>query len=163
MERSENLNELSAALLKFHGEVGTIKKTSENPFFKSKYASLKDILDVVAEPLRMAGLSVLQFPAGDYSLTTILLHSSGQYISESFAVKPVKDDPQGRGSGITYQRRYALGAVLALNIEEDDDGNMASRSDEPTMAGKVNMTAGKCPECGAPQGKIHGSKCSIKE
>jgi hypothetical protein len=39
---------------------------------------------------------------------------------------PSKNDPQGLGSAITYQRRYALGAILNLNIDEDDDGNQAS-------------------------------------
>ena len=42
-------------------------------------------------------------------------------------MKPIKDDPQGAGSVITYQRRYALGAVLGLNIDEDDDANKASQ------------------------------------
>ena len=36
---------------------------------------------------------------------------------------PTKNDPQGAGSVITYQRRYALGAILGLNIDEDNDGN----------------------------------------
>jgi hypothetical protein len=39
---------------------------------------------------------------------------------------PVKDDPQGRGSVLTYQRRYALSAILLLNIDDDDDGNASS-------------------------------------
>ena len=40
-------------------------------------------------------------------------------------MRPVKNDPQGVGSCITYMRRYALGAVLCLNIDKDDDGNKA--------------------------------------
>ena len=39
---------------------------------------------------------------------------------------PSKNDPQGQGSVITYMRRYALGAVLGLNIDVDDDANTAS-------------------------------------
>ncbi len=39
---------------------------------------------------------------------------------------PVKNDPQGQGSAITYMRRYALSAVLGIRTEEDDDGNAAS-------------------------------------
>ena len=47
---------------------------------------------------------------------------------------PSKNDPQGLGSAITYQRRYALGAILGLNIEDDDDGNGASKTGEkPTQ------------------------------
>ncbi|MEG2219786.1 MAG: ERF family protein, partial [Muribaculaceae bacterium] len=50
----------------------------------------------------------------------------GQYISDTYTMRPVKNDPQGLGSCITYMRRYALGAILGLNIDEDDDANKAS-------------------------------------
>ena len=57
------------------------------------------------------------------------MHTSGQWIAERFYMKPIKADPQAYGSVITYQRRYALSAILGLNTDEDDDGNKAS---EPT-------------------------------
>lgn len=41
-------------------------------------------------------------------------------------MSPQRDDPQGLGSAITYQRRYTLGAILCLNIDEDDDAEKAS-------------------------------------
>ena len=41
-------------------------------------------------------------------------------------MKPVKNDPQAIGSAITYQRRYSIGSILNLNIDNDDDGNKAS-------------------------------------
>lgn len=41
-------------------------------------------------------------------------------------MRPSKNDPQGVGSCITYQRRYAIGAILCLNIDDDDDANIAS-------------------------------------
>jgi hypothetical protein len=56
----------------------------------------------------------------------MLMHSSGEWISESYEMEPTKHDPQGAGSVITYQRRYALGAVLGLNIDDDVDANKAS-------------------------------------
>ena len=40
-------------------------------------------------------------------------------------MRPSKNDPQGVGSCITYQRRYAIGAILCLNIDDDDDANIA--------------------------------------
>ena len=46
MEKSESIKELATALCKFQGSVEKIKKTATNPFFKSKYANLADILDV---------------------------------------------------------------------------------------------------------------------
>jgi hypothetical protein len=134
MEKSTEIKNLATALNAFQGEVSKIAKTATNPFFKSKYASLSDILDVIREPLFNNGLSFVQFPKGKYGLETMLMHVSGEWVSESYEMEPTKKDPQGAGSVITYQRRYALGAILGLNIDVDDDGNKASEKDEITVA-----------------------------
>ena len=134
MNKSESIKELAIALCAFQSEVEKIKKTATNPFFKSKYATLSDILDVIREPLASNGLSFVQFPSGEYGLSTMLMHVSGEWLSESYIMKPVKTDPQGAGSVITYQRRYALGAILGLNIDVDDDANASSEKDELTVA-----------------------------
>lgn len=126
MERSETIIEISKALCLFQQKVGKVKKDSNNPFFKSKYASLADILDVIQQPLSECGLSIMQMPKGDNELETLLMHTSGEWILSSYSMKPVKNDPQSIGSCITYQRRYAIGSILNLNIDEDDDGNKAS-------------------------------------
>jgi len=130
MEKSESIKNIASALCKFQGTVETIVKTATNPFFKSKYANLADILDVIREPLQVNGLSFVQFPEGESGLTTMLMHESGEHITATYIMKPVKNDPQGQGSAITYQRRYALGAILGLNIDEDDDGNGASKGEK---------------------------------
>jgi hypothetical protein len=128
MEKSESIKNLATALVKFNGLVGKVSKDSKNPFFKSKYAALPDILSAIHLPLQEAGLTLNQFPSGSHGLTTILIHAdSGEYMMDTYEMKPTKDDPQGVGSCITYQRRYAVGAVLSLNIDEDDDGNEASK------------------------------------
>jgi len=126
MEKSESIKEIAIALCKFSGLTEKIKKTETNPFFKSKYADLSGILDVIKEPLIECGLSVVQFPKGKYGLETMIMHISGEWISGEYEMKPTKEDPQNAGSVITYQRRYALGAILGLNIDKDDDGNLAS-------------------------------------
>lgn len=126
MQQSNTIAELAKALVLFHVKVDTIKKDAKNPFFKSTYASLPNILEGINEPLIESGLSVAQFPTGENGLTSILLHESGEWISAEYQMRPVKDDPQGRGSCITYQRRYALASILGLNIDEDDDGNTAT-------------------------------------
>lgn len=131
MNKSDSIKNLAAALCKFQGEVQKIKKTETNPFFKSKYASLADILDVIRQPLVDNGLAFVQFPTGEHNLSTMLMHSSGEWIEDTYSMTPAKNDPQGLGSVITYQRRYALGAVLGLNIDEDDDGNKATHPQEP--------------------------------
>lgn len=130
MEKSESIKNLALALCNFQGTVEKIVKGATNPFFKSKYANLADILDVIREPLQTNDLSFVQFPEGENALTTMLMHSSGEWIQATYTMKPTKNDPQGQGSAITYQRRYALGAILGLNIDDDDDGNNASK--QPT-------------------------------
>jgi hypothetical protein len=127
MEKSSSIKSIASALITFHLKVENIKKDSSNPFFKSKYASLSNILDAISTPLEESGLSFSQLPTGDSGLTTILMHAeSGEYLQSEYTMKAVKDDPQGRGSAITYQRRYALSAILGLNIDDDDDANTAT-------------------------------------
>lgn len=60
MQMSENINELATALAKAQGEMKNAGKTSDNPFFKSKYADLAEILNAVREPLSKYGLSISQ-------------------------------------------------------------------------------------------------------
>ena len=135
MEKSESIKNIAQALVKFQGMIGKIQKDSVNPFFKSKYAALPDILSAIQQPLIDCDLTLNQFPSGQFGLTTIIIHSvSGEYLMDSYIMKPVKDDPQQLGSSITYQRRYAIGAALSLNIDEDDDGNAASKTPPPAAA-----------------------------
>lgn len=126
MTQSETINDLVKALVAFHAEVGSVKKDSTNPFFNSKYASLSSILTQVVPVLSKHGLTIIQAPSSD-GLTTTLAHTSGQYVSSQMKLMPVKADPQAQGSAITYARRYAVGAILSLNIDEDDDGNAAAQ------------------------------------
>lgn len=126
MERSESITSLTKALAVFHVKVGKIKKDSKNPFFKSNYASLSNILNEIGDPLLEAGLVITQFPDGN-GLVSMLIHSeSGEFISSNYIMPVAKaNDPQALGSSITYARRYAITAILSLNVE-DDDGNKAS-------------------------------------
>lgn len=125
-EQSESIAEITKALLAFHREVGKVKKGSDNPFFKSKYAALPDILDAISAPLEKSELVVVQFPAAS-GLTTQVSHVSGEWMRSTYEVSPKEaNNPQSLGSAITYARRYALAAALSLNVDEDDDGNAAS-------------------------------------
>jgi len=126
MNKSESITKLAAALGKFHGAMGKVGKDSVNPHFRNKYASLSNIIEAVTPHLNAAGLSIIQMPTTD-GLNTMLLHESGEYISSVSAIA-AKDpmNPQAVGSAITYARRYALGSVLSLNIDEDDDATAAT-------------------------------------
>lgn len=138
MNKSESIKNLAVSLGKFHEEMGKIVKDETNPFFKSKYAPLPDVLSAIKEPLAKAGLVFTQFPDGLNQLSTLLIDTaSGEFIEATYEMTPAKNDPQGQGSVITYQRRYALGAILGLNIDEDDDGNKASIPPRPAPVTKA--------------------------
>lgn len=125
IEKSESIKSLAQALCEFQKSMEAISKDSANPFFKSKYASLGAIIEETRELLGTNGLSYSQFPTGDNRLATILMHSSGEWLMSEYDMKPVDAKPQSVGSAITYARRYALSAILGLQVE-DDDGNEAS-------------------------------------
>ena len=126
MNKSPTIAEISKALGKFRRDVKPVMKDATNPYFKSQYATLDAVLSTINEPLNNSGLSFVQFPDGLNGLTTILMHESGEWIEARCEMTPSKNDPQGSGSAITYMRRYALGAILGLATEIDDDGNVAS-------------------------------------
>ena len=129
MERSESIKELSKALVEFHKKVGKVIKDAKG--YNYRYATLSNILDVIQDPLNECGLSIIQLPQGDHELVTVLTHISGEFISNTSRMTPKQDDPQGRGSCITYQRRYSIGAVLCINIDDDDDGAAACGIKQP--------------------------------
>jgi hypothetical protein len=126
IDKSETIAALAKALSSFQKDMSAIAKDAKNPFFKSKYVTLSAIIEAIRKPLAENSLSFTQFPTGDNGLTTILMHDSGEYIASTVNTQPTKNDPQSIGSAITYMRRYALGAILGLSIQEDDDGNAAS-------------------------------------
>lgn len=147
MNKSESIKELASALVKFNGEVSRITKDAKNPHFKNTYASIDQIVDEIRPLLQKHGLSILQFPSGDgdrVTMTTILLHESGEWIQgDPLTMVPVKKDPQGIGSCITYARRYSLSAFLSLNTGEDDDGNEASTPDKKQSNSKLPVLKAK--------------------
>ena len=126
--------ELNKALAKCQGEIIPASKDSDNPFFKSKYADLSAILDAVRKPLQNNGLSITQTTKYENQiiiLITTLRHESGEEVSGEYPVIPLKQDPQGFGSALTYARRYALQSILMVAAEDDDDGNAASQTKPP--------------------------------
>jgi hypothetical protein len=127
MNRSDNITDLCAALSKAQGAIKGATKDANNPHFRSNYATLAAVWEACREPLSEHGLAVVQLPGTDEHglyLETILTHATGQFIGSVLYVTPVKDDPQGIGSAITYARRYSLQAIVGI-APEDDDGEAA--------------------------------------
>lgn len=125
MNRSESIVALAKSLAAFHAHAPAIIKNATNPHFRNSYADLGGILDAIRTPLAEQGLSVLQL-LGENNITTMLLHTSGEYIETTTPLVITKLDAQGFGSAVSYQRRYALSAILSL-AAQDDDGNAACK------------------------------------
>jgi hypothetical protein len=128
MQKSESIDLLAKALAKVQITIKPAIKDSANPFFKSKYADLTSVWDSCGEALAANGLSVAQVGEpvpGGASLTTVLMHESGQWISGTMEAPLAKQDAQAVGSCITYLRRYGLAAMVGIRTE-DDDGAAAS-------------------------------------
>jgi hypothetical protein len=142
MNRSDNITTLAKALVRFNNNAPSIIKNATNPHFRSAYANLGGILDAVRIPLAEVGLSVLQL-LGETNITTMLLHESGEYIETTTPLIISKMDAQGYGSSVSYQRRYALSALLSLAPCEasEDDGNAAS-----TLAKKFHNSPAPAPK-----------------
>lgn len=126
----KNENDFYKRLIKAKSEMGAIKKTSTNPFFKSKYADLQTILEVVEPALLENGLLLIQ-PIKDGRVVTII--TDGITSIESSIEIGSYSKPQDLGSAITYYRRYTLQALLSLSAE-DDDGNQAQKGALPTIS-----------------------------
>ena len=136
MQTSETITAIIPALLKAQGEFAPAVKAKVNPHFKSKYVPLDAVLDAIAEPLRKNGIGILQptdVQDARIMLVTRLVHESGEWIEGRYPVHPVKADPQGEGSALTYARRYALMALVGI-APEDDDGNAAVKAAEKAAA-----------------------------
>jgi hypothetical protein len=128
MNKSESIAKLSAALCKAQAEMSGAVKGANNPFFNSKYANLEEVIRVVKGPFESNGLCFVQFPVsgeGSAGVETVIIHESGEFISNEFMLKCAKSDPQGMGSAITYARRYGLQSAVGIP-SEDDDGQAAS-------------------------------------
>jgi hypothetical protein len=134
--RSEQINELAAALSKAQGEMKNAPFDKKNPHFGSAYASLASVRDTVREPLAKHGLSVTQTLEDDRLVTT-LMHASGQWV-ESSCRMPQSAKAQEIGSYLSYMRRYSLSALLNISADSDDDGNDANNIPPAGSAGRAN-------------------------
>lgn len=132
MQTSDQINEIAKALNSFRQAVKQPPKDANNPFFKSKYVQLEGVVDAIDKALPNTGLSYAQDVTSEgnqVNVTTIILHTSGQYIILGpLAVPVAKNDAQAFGSAETYARRYSLSAAFGITSDLDDDGIEATKT-----------------------------------
>ena len=152
MNQSENIETLAAALAKAQGVIANPAFDAINPHFKNRYATLGAHIDAVRGAFPANGLSVVQAietPERDrVSLTTRILHSSGQWI-ESTVSASTGAKVQEIGSTVTYLRRYALAAIVGIVGEEDDDGESDRSTRERAPAARPAAAPAPRPSGGA--------------
>ena len=122
-------------ILEVQKEIGNLSKSSKNPFFKSAYLDLNDLLNAVHPLLHDKGLILIQPIVENSVLSCIKDAEIGNTLISSSILLPDIKDPQKLGSCITYYRRYTLKSLLAI-AEKDDDGNAASKPEpkqKPTL------------------------------
>lgn len=135
-----------AALARAAKNFEPVLKNRTNLHFKSKYADLDAVLAAVRPALLAEGIvivSTVEIPErGSENLVTRLVDSKGSV--DVVARVPLlldKQNMQGLGSAITYARRYALGMLLGIAPEEDDDGNAARSTSEPAPVAEAKQRA----------------------
>lgn len=116
MEKQNIYQKLSKAKAEF----SPLLKDSKNPFFKSKYASLNALMDVIEQPFINNGLLLMQPIIEGIVVTKIINVDNTDEMVTSKMQLPENIDPQKLGSAITYFRRYTLQSLLGLNAQDDD-------------------------------------------
>lgn len=133
IKKSETQVALYAALARAQSQISVPGKNAVNPAFKSRYVDLSAVLAAVLPAWNANGLAITQFPAvaedcSSIELTTLISHTSGEWMESSIRMPVGKRDPHGIGSAITYARRYTVASIAGL-MQDDDDGNLASQVD----------------------------------
>src|SRR5437773_10504001 len=134
---SESIGTIAAALAKAQAELTNPEKplvaTIRSPFPREgdrtfRYAPLSSGLDIVRKSLGRHEIATIQATAIDKDagllrLTTVLAHSSGEWISSEWPVCQITDiaSAQRMGAALTYARRYALFTLVGIAGEDDLD------------------------------------------
>lgn len=132
MNKSDSIKEIAAALLEVQKSMPSVGKSATNPFFSSKYAPLEKVMPAALKALSDEDIAVSQFVSnidGQSALTTLLMHTSGEWLSADQPLLLPKSDPQGQGSAITYARRYGLMSAIGMVADKDDDAEKARGAD----------------------------------
>jgi len=134
---SESIATIAAALAKAQVELINPEKsliaTIRSPFPREsdrtfRYAPLSSGLEIVRKSLGRHEIATFQTTAIDKDsglvrLTTVLAHSSGEWVSSEWPVCPISEtvSPQRMGAALTYARRYALFTLVGIAGEDDLD------------------------------------------
>lgn len=149
---------LQKALVSAIAETTDVHADSNNPFHKSKYASLNAHLALIKPIFAKYGLAILQFPCGSENsvgINTIIIHNEGGRIEEQAYIPcPQGIDAQKAGSVYSYLRRYSLAAVAGV-ATDDDDANIVSIPSAPKQTASAPSKFVPNPSFNASAGEVN--------
>lgn len=142
MNCSASIGALAAALAKANLDLTNPAFDKKNSHFNNGYASLAAVLNAIRQPLARQGLSLVQMIStqpGTVTITTSLLHASGEWLSSDVAVAvPNNATAQAVGSATTYMRRYSALSMCGIAGDDDDaEEDRRDREDRRPMAAPV--------------------------
>lgn len=133
-------SKLWPALIRARQAIGPITKSGTNPHFGNKYAPLGEVLAAVLPALHAEGLALTAMVDDSTGSAVLAVRISLDDLFIQSRVPLVGAvDMQKLGGAMTYAMRYAIGMLLALELEDDDDGNKASQ--KPAQASNVRPQA----------------------
>ena len=122
---------LISALVKAQSEMSHAAFDQTNPHFKSKFASLKSVIDAVKPALNANGIAYVQrsVPMDHGIAVETVFHGHGEELRTGPVPVPIdRENAQGFGSALTYAKRYSLAMACGISADEDDDGNAAAKA-----------------------------------
>lgn len=148
MNTSPTIGALAASLAKANLELSNPTFDKKNSHFNNGYASLAAVLNAIRQPLAKNGLSLLQTIStepGSVTLTTSLIHASGEWISSEVSVAvPNNATAQAIGSATTYMRRYSALSLCGIAGDDDDaEEDRRDREERKPMAAPVRRDSFK--------------------
>lgn len=141
MERSDQIDALAKALHAFQSDIKTIehndsvivKSQRTNTQYTFTYATLDHIVNTIKPHMSQHGLTFTQL-LEDGGITTMLIHTSGQYLSTFTPLggsNPDRNSMQDWGAMISYARRYALSSILGIVTDQDGEQRIEARREKP--------------------------------
>ena len=139
--KMKSTDTLINALVKAQQEIDHVVQDANNPFFKSDYASLKEVIDSVKKPLNSNGILLQQVShdcENGVCVETVFHGHGGSLSTGKVTIPAAKQDPQAYGSALSYAKRYSL--LMACGVatrKEDDDGEGAMQRNKPKVISKT--------------------------
>ena len=128
-EKQEPPKNLMDAYLRFQKDVGHATFDSQNPHFKSDFASLKQVIDTVRPVLNRHGITFIQtsLPCNGGVSVETTFHGYGESIPTGPVFMPVdRANAHAAMGAYTYAKRCSLVLATGIGVDKDDDGNTAT-------------------------------------